>query len=110
MRKTYLIPATAIASMLLTWLLFVEIYKPDDHKYLVTTTSYYFKTMPEAGYNASALHKDCRLDEPGDIDKQQGVSMFGLCKSENETTNFYYMVAMSPTASFVYSDFEEHSK
>jgi hypothetical protein len=110
MRKSYLILATAIVSMTLTWLLFVAIYKPSNHKYLVTTTSYYFKTMSEAGYNASALHEDCHLDEPDDRDKQQGVSMFGLCKSENETTIFYYMVAMSPTASFVYSDLEEHPK
>ena len=95
--------------MTLTWLLFAAIYKPDDHDYLVTTTSYYFKTMSEAGYNASALHEDCHLEEPHDSDTQQGVSMFGLCQSENETNNYYYMVAMGPTTSVVYSDFEEHS-
>ena len=110
MRKSYLIPATAIASMTLTWLLFAAIYKPGDQDYLVATTSNYFKTMSQAGYNASALYEDCHLDEPDDSDIQQGVSMFGLCKSENETKIFYYMIAMSPTASFVYSDLEEHTK
>ena len=91
-------------------MIFVQIYKPNDHDYLETATSYYFKHMSEAGLNELASYEDCHLDPSDQDDRQQGVSMFGLCRTENELTDFYYMIAMSPTASFVYSDLERISK
>ena len=110
MRKILPFFTTAIASVTLTWAAFATLYKPNDHRYLIAVTSHYFKTMSEAGLNEIAHYKDCRLDEPAASDLLQGVAMFGLCAAENETTKFYYMLAMSSTASFRYSDLEELPK
>lgn len=110
MSKLHYIVVVALASTAVAWFLFAQIYRPNNHAYLETTTSYYFKHMSEAGLNEIASYDDCRLDPSDPSDRQQGVSMFGLCRTENETTDFHYMIAMSPTASFVYSDLEEISK
>ncbi len=98
-----------VASCAVTWLLFVSIYRPTDHDYLITTTSYYFKRMSEIGYTGAASFSDCWLDEADASDRDMGVSMFGLCRSEADGETFYFTIAMSPTAKFVYSDMERRS-
>lgn len=97
---------TAMAS----WGLFVFIYKPSDASYLETTTSHYFKRMSEAGLSHLASYEDCRLDPSDGTEKNEGVAMFGLCRTSTETSDFYYMIAMSPTALYLYSDLEEVPK
>lgn len=96
----------AVAASLATWLLFVEIYRSTEHRYLITTTSYYFKRMSETGKTGVASFADCSL-HPGDAsDRRMGVAMFGLCRSETDTEVFFFAIALSPTASFVYDDME----
>lgn len=96
----------AVASSLATWLLFVMIYRPTEHDYLITTTSYYFKHMSEAGNAAVASFYDCRVEPAEAADRRMGIAMFGLCGSETATEKFYFFIALSPTAKFRYSDLE----
>lgn len=104
----------ALASILLTvvisWLFFVSIYKPNSHDFMIEATSYYFKQMSEIGETKHALYSDCSLSNADDSETSQGVAMLGVCKSESETTVYYYSIAMGPTGKYVYSDFEEVGK
>ena len=110
MKRIYYFGAAILVTFAASWFVFVQIYKPSDSAFLETATSHYFKHMSEAGFGEFASYDDCRLDQGDQNDRQQGVSMFGLCQTENENMDFHYMIAMSPTASFVYSDLEEISK
>ena len=106
MRVAWKMFGVGVASCAATWLLFVSIYRPTDHDYLITTTSYYFKRMSEIGHTDAASFSDCRLDEADASDRDMGVSMFGLCRNEADGETFYFTIAMSPAAKFVYCDIE----
>ncbi|XDA96623.1 hypothetical protein AB1M95_10785 [Sulfitobacter sp. LCG007] len=110
MKKSLFLLVTVLASISAAWFIFVQVCKPSDQDYLETATSNYFKHMSEFGLNELASYEDCRLDQGDPEDRRQGVSMFGLCRTESDTRDFHYMIAMSPTASFVYSDLEEIAK
>lgn len=98
------IVGSIVISSTLTWLLFVFLYRPSDHDYLVTTTAYYFKKMSETGYAKYALFDDCYLQVS---DAAQGVSKFGICKTQTELKTLHFSIAISSTGRYLYSDFEE---
>lgn len=109
MQVAWKMVGTGVASFAATWLLFVSIYRPTDHDYLITATSYYFKRMSEIGHTDAASFSDCRLEEADASDRDMGVSMFGLCRSETDRETFHFSIAMSPTGNFVYADMERRS-
>lgn len=109
MRVAWKMVGTGGASFAVTWLLFGSIFRPTDHDYLITTTSYYFKQMSEIGHTDVASFSDCRLEEADASDRNMGVSMFGLCRSETDVETFHFAIAMSPTANFVYADMERRN-
>ncbi|KEJ89673.1 hypothetical protein DSW25_11575 [Sulfitobacter donghicola DSW-25 = KCTC 12864 = JCM 14565] len=109
MPVTWKIIGTAVASFAVAWLLFVSFYRPTDHEYLITTTSYYFKRMSEIGHTGSASFSDCRLEQADASERDLGISMFGLCRSETDVETFHFSIAMSATAKFVFSDMEQRS-
>ena len=107
MRIGIILSSIVIIVYCLTWMLFISMYRPTNNDFLVTTTSYYFKRMSETGNNAIASFADCIVEPGSALDRQQGILMFGLCRTENETTVYHYSIAMSPTAGYVYADLEE---
>ncbi|MEM9394196.1 MAG: hypothetical protein AAGA38_10080 [Pseudomonadota bacterium] len=109
MRVAWKMVGTGGASFAAAWLLFVSIYRPSDHDYLITTTSYYFKRMSEIGHTGAVSFSDCRLEEADASDRDMGVSMFGLCRTESDGETFHFAIAMSLTANFVYADMERRS-
>jgi len=98
-----------IIGFFVSWILFVEIYRPTDSDFLRTTTSKYFREMSERGHNNIASFSDCRLEAGDDMDRRQGHLMFGICSAESETHSVYFMVAMTPTAQIAYTDWEERN-
>ena len=104
MRIDWKLLGAAVAGSLATWLLFVTIYRPTERDYLITTTSYYFKRMSEIENAAVASYSDCRVEPADASERRMGVTMFGQCHSETDTEVFYFFVALSPTAKFLYSD------
>lgn len=106
MHKLLIVLSSMLLSSVLTWLLFVAIYKPSPNDFLVRTTSHYFQTMSEKGYASSARYQDCKLEVPDKGDIRQGVEMFGLCSAELSDIKIYYMLAMSPTSQIQFYDFE----
>lgn len=106
MRMTLILASVAVAASALTWWLSAVLYKPSEHDFLVTTTSYYFKRMSEKGTLEVASFRDCTVEPGEDSDRRQGVSMFGMCKAEGETAVYYFTIAMSATGNYVYADLE----
>ncbi|MDT0684193.1 hypothetical protein RM543_16025 [Roseicyclus sp. F158] len=106
MRVAWKMFGAAVAGSLATWLLFVTMYRPTEHDYLITTTSYYFKRMSEAGNTGVASFSDCRVESGDASDRRMGIAMFGLCRSETATEKFHFFIALSPTGNSVHSDME----
>ena len=77
---------------------------------MTEATSYYFKRMSEIGETSLASYYDCSLSKADDDEASQGIVIFGLCTSGNETTIYHYSIAMGPTGKYVYSDLEEVRK
>lgn len=101
---------SAVVSAAMTWLFFVQVYKPSESDFLVTATSHYFKHMSESGLATIASYEDCSLIQSDSDERRLGISMFGICNAENDSSKFFYEIAMSATASFTHSNFESVSK
>jgi hypothetical protein len=110
MPRNLLIFISILISIMISWILFSSIYNPDNHDFMTEATSYYFKQMSEIGETKHASYSDCSLSKADDTEISQGVVMFGICKSESETTVYHYSIAMGPTGKYVYSDFDEVRK
>lgn len=110
MSKLSLVVVTAFTSATACWLLFAAIFSPDDHDFLVETTSYYFKTMSEMGKAQYASYSDCRLSESDSGEKLQGIVKYGICHAEDAKTTYYYAIAMGQMGKYLFSDFEQTAR
>ena len=94
----------------LGWYSFVFIFSPTDADFMRTTTSHYFGETTERDLTSLAKYTDCYLIDPDEDERNHGVKKLGLCGAESLTSNYYYFVALSPTANILYFDFEERKK
>jgi len=101
---------SVFAGFLLGWYSLAFISVPGDTQFLRTTTSFYFEEMSRKEFGHVASYFDCRLEEADSSERAQGIAKFGLCQSETESTDYYLLVALTPTASVLFWDMEESAR
>jgi hypothetical protein len=110
MNRTTIGLLSATFGACVAWAWSVPVHKTTIQTFLTSTTSNYFERMSNEGLTGIASYKDCRLGPPDEDDANMGVAMFGLCTTKSDTSVFYYSLAMSPSAGFVYSSFDRVAK
>lgn len=93
---------TFAAGFYASWYLFVLIYAPTDHDFLVTTTSYYFKHMSDVEKLQYASYRDCELEKPSASEIAGGIAMLGVC-TPKDRNQIGYTIGLSVTGKFEYS-------
>jgi len=81
--------------------------RPTELDFLNSTTSHFLKSMSDRELVNEIHYSDCRLVEADKFDKKQGIAKTGVCRRKLVDKTIHYEIALSRTARFIFSDFQE---
>lgn len=93
---------TFAAGFFASWYLFMLMYSPTDHDFLVTTTSHYFKHMSDVEKLQYASYRDCKLEKPSANEIAGGIAMLGVCTPKDKN-QIGYTIGLNVTGKFEYN-------